>query len=284
MRFHRYRTAVATAALCLALLPTRAGADVIALDNGQRLEGELRDLGNGKVRIELASGSLTLPKSRVTEVVSAATAAEIVRTARARLAPNDVDGHLELAAWAEVEREHTLARSLYRQVLEIDPDQPDARRALGFLRYKDAWLTEQEIRLARGDVFFRGEWMTPGRRESILNRERQEREAVRAEIREDRQRDEERRAKLDELAAAAEARYRAGHLGFAASFGSFSLTRPVFGGSFLSLAPFRVGQIQVPVHQRFGYTYFRPPLAGTIPAVVSPRSPATGFASFGVRR
>lgn len=172
------------------LLAPLAGADRIWLTNGNYLDGESRDLGNGEIEIRSSIGALTVPKSRVARIESFQSYEEIVAETLSRLAPDDVTGRYELAQWLREEGAETLARRLLEQVIALDPDHAEARRALGYQLYDGRWLTPEELHALRGEVLFRGEWMTPEERAQVLALEAlrsrsaaQDRAAVQAQAR-----------------------------------------------------------------------------------------------------
>ncbi len=90
---------------------------------------------------------------------------------RAKLAPDDADGHVELAKWAEeagLEKEST---EILKEVLRLAPDHAAARELLGFVRKDGKWIQASEAERAarakeaaearkKGLVAFEGSWVT----------------------------------------------------------------------------------------------------------------------------
>ncbi|GCC10061.1 hypothetical protein IPdc08_00081 [archaeon] len=88
-----------------------------------------------------------------------------------------------------------LKTHIYRTIIEMDPDYEGARKALGYKRYKDKWMTSEEIRgvkeakyaasmRAKGLVKFEGKWMMPDEKRNIeeeRERQREKRERYEAE-------------------------------------------------------------------------------------------------------
>ncbi len=62
--------------------------------------------------------------------------------------PETVDGQLALAEWCAKSKLEDRARAHLTAVLEIDPENPQARQLLGYRRVDGAWLSEEEIREA----------------------------------------------------------------------------------------------------------------------------------------
>ncbi|NUQ65429.1 MAG: hypothetical protein HUU20_23420, partial [Pirellulales bacterium] len=60
--------------------------------------------------------------------------------------PDSVEGHLALARWCAQRSLEDQARAHRTRILEMDPDNAEARGALGHRRVGKAWLTPEEIR------------------------------------------------------------------------------------------------------------------------------------------
>lgn len=243
-------------------------ADIILLTNGKTLEGTLEELGNGKVRVRLAYGSLSFSQDQIATVHPARTFEEIVDETLADLDPGDAEGRYRLARQAHAEQSHTLYRRLLEEVVAIHPNHEPARRELGYFPHEGDWVTEEQLHALRGEVSFRGEWMTPQARDRILVAEAEARQSARdrsqarAEARQDQRQAELAARREAEAQAAAQAALRpvtyGGFLQPGCNFGfgtgtSFGGTS--FGGAWGSLAagpafqplqPFQPGQIQVP--------------------------------------
>ncbi len=245
-------TVIATLSLlALALSSSPVAGDVIFLRNGQQLEGEVLPLANGKVRVRLASGSLTLAEHQIAEVRDARTPQEIASDTLEAL---DADGSaeadrvVELAHWAEEQQAFTLARRLYREALRRDPDQRVARRALGFQHHEGQWLTEEEFRTARNEVSFRGRWVSTATREEVLKAE-----AI-AATRSQEPRERGGRGLAPEPSSRAEEDRWVSAFEPVAVVHPYAYARSGYGyGYGQPLAPFRVGQIQIalPGHSLF---------------------------------
>lgn len=110
-----------------------AHADEVQLSSGASIEGKAKREGETVV-IRVESGEIRVPADTVKQIRKAESSEEIVARRRASLAPHDVRGRIELAAFC---REHELRateRALLQEVLDIDPNQPQARRSLGYER------------------------------------------------------------------------------------------------------------------------------------------------------
>jgi hypothetical protein len=71
----------------------------------------------------------------------------------------DAKAQLELGDWCKGKGLAAEGRRHWKKAIEIDPDQADARARLGYIRYEDRWLTNDEYYKARGFVKVGGEWI-----------------------------------------------------------------------------------------------------------------------------
>jgi hypothetical protein len=148
--------------LLLAFIGPAAG-DVFLLRSGGRIEGDLvnsDDKPRASYVINLASGGqITLAASLVDSVQPVRPElAEYEKTRRH--APDTVAGQLQMAQWC---KEHDLPaqrKTHLERVLQLDPDQADARKILGYRRYKSEWMTLDEEMTAKGYVKVGDRWLT----------------------------------------------------------------------------------------------------------------------------
>ncbi|HVR29351.1 MAG TPA: hypothetical protein VMS86_07420 [Thermoanaerobaculia bacterium] len=162
------------AAFALSTAPT--AADVVHLKNGQKLEGEAVE-ANGEVAIRSAMGELRLPADLVVRIERGMSPGQAATRRLEALRPNDTEGRLELAMDLQSKGETTLARRIYAEVLELDPDHPIARRSLGYVRCDGDWTSEQECHRRGGEVLYQGQWISADQRTMLETLELQRRQA-----------------------------------------------------------------------------------------------------------
>ncbi len=156
-------------------------ADVVYLKHGAaKLEGRVVQRTESSVEIDIGAGSLTLPMSSVDRIEEGRSPLDDYDERVASLNDNDRDGWLELARWASRAGLGTQSVRAYRQVLAIDPENPEANRALGRVQFEGRWMTEDDAYRARGYVSFEGRWVTPAEQESILRAREADRDAAMA--------------------------------------------------------------------------------------------------------
>ena len=152
----------------LALSPSLAHADSVFLKSGGEIKGEVVEQRADAVVLEVGPGRITVPMKNVARIVSSTTDLGLYHARAAALAPQDVQGWLRLAAWAQKHDLATQARDAYEHVLALDPTNADAHLALGNVRLGDRWVSGAEANRARALVEFEGRWTTPEDRELAL--------------------------------------------------------------------------------------------------------------------
>lgn len=159
-----------------------ARADIFLLRSGGHVEGDLVNVDqNPRTSYVIAlagGGQITLEASVV----------EKVQTVRPELAEYDkvrrqaadtVQGQMQMADWC---RDHGLKaqrQTHLDRVLQLDPDQPEVRRLLGYRKVKDKWMTHDEEMADKGYVKVHdshtGEirWKTPQEADNDANAQKQ---------------------------------------------------------------------------------------------------------------
>jgi len=132
-----------------------AVGEVFLLRSGGRIEGDLINADENprtSYVISLPSGGqLTLDAAVVEKVQPVRPELAEYEKVR-RQHPNTVQGQMEMADWC---RDHRLAaqrKTHLERVLQLDPDQPEARRLLGYRKINDQWMTLEEEMAAQGKV------------------------------------------------------------------------------------------------------------------------------------
>jgi tetratricopeptide (TPR) repeat protein len=138
--------------------PLAASADEVKLANGGTVQGRVRHEGD-QVIVELDSGELRLSGRDVLEVKLERSALHECEERHARLGQYDVTGRAELARFCAAQGLPQKARALWKEVLRFDPDNAEARRALGFVRDGERWITLDEQARKEGKVRYQGQWV-----------------------------------------------------------------------------------------------------------------------------
>jgi hypothetical protein len=162
------RSVLIAALAAMALLASLRGAraETFVLRNGGRLEGELVNPDERPRKtyvIKLSSGGqVTFQVGQVEKVVS--TRPEMAEYEKIRSDyPDTVEGQWNLAEWCKEHRLDSLRKTHLRRVLELDPENTQARRLLGYNKHNDGkWYTEEEWMIKQGYVRSpSGQWKLP---------------------------------------------------------------------------------------------------------------------------
>jgi tetratricopeptide (TPR) repeat protein len=204
--------------LCLVLLAvftvTGTVADEIHLSDGRVIEGEIISAAEAEIiDIRVTSGGLVavqhVPRAKVARVVyrvsarqGAVEALQRQIDALAQRSDASAGDWWVLARRLQDRGETASARELAQRVVALDRHHPEARRLLGMALYRGVWMRPNEAATARGEVFFRGAWMSWTQQEQVLADEARRREELALARKE---RDEQREQRRLARAAAAEA-------------------------------------------------------------------------------
>ncbi len=236
----------------LLLGASTAGADVLHLKRGGRLEGILVGETAATITIDVGMGLVSVPRSTVQGIERKEGVLSEYRTRLGSIPPGDVTSYADLARFAGDRGLNTEARLLWARVVSLDPGNVEAHLALGHVLVGGTYMDEDEAYRARGYIYFDRRWMTPAEQASLL-RERERRasdERASGQARRE-ARDAEDRARRAEVEAA---RTRAAS--------TASDPYPVWGYG---------GQVLVPSPHFGGYAGCSSGFCSSVPRIWSPR-------------
>lgn len=147
-------------AYLLLLAPGLLFADEVHLQGGAVFSGRIVEQTEAMVTVEIGDGVVGVPMSRVESIVKGRSPLDEYDERATRLKAEDADGWRSLGRWASQQGLSAQSRQAYQKVLDIAPDDPEARGALGFVLLDGRWMTEEDSFRARGYVKVHGEWMT----------------------------------------------------------------------------------------------------------------------------
>ena len=162
------------------LVPGALFADEVYLKDAGSISGRVVEQNETTVKVDIGDGFIAVPASRVERIEKGRSALDEYADRAAKLGPQDVEGWKNLARWAMKQGYPGQAREAANKVLAIAPNDPDARKALGFVSLDGKWVTLEEGYKAKGYVKFDGEWMTPAEAQAgqaALAAERAQRDA-----------------------------------------------------------------------------------------------------------
>lgn len=190
--------------LLFLLFPLPAGlfADEVFLKGAGSLSGRVVEQTGTMVTVDLGGGTVGVSMSHVDHITKGPTDLDEYDRRVGRLGPQDLDGWRELARWASQHRMEGQASRAYGMVLALEPDDREARGALGFALLDGRWVTQEVAYRTRGFVRYEGEWMLPD--EARIRQE----DAAAGQAARDAERSA-RKAELDQLKAEVQAAYAA---------------------------------------------------------------------------
>jgi len=144
--------------VALAWLAT-AAADVVTTKDGLVLEGAVATAPDGAVTVKTSGGGVRLAATDVVSVVAGEGPRAAADRVRRALSKSDATGHFRLALSLDAQGLPELAREEYVAVLNAEPDHPAARRALGYEKAGDRWVSVAEARRRSGLVLYGGKWL-----------------------------------------------------------------------------------------------------------------------------
>ncbi|MBI2901331.1 MAG: hypothetical protein HYY17_14195 [Planctomycetes bacterium] len=160
-----------TAILLVLTLSGAASADEVTLHSGARLSGIIRKNDGKRIELEVGIGTVGLDRKDVLSFSEGRTPLheyyERWETVKGSAKAED---YLDLAKFARANRLSKFLKGLMEAVLNLDGDNEEARRVLGFEKVEGKWMTRPEANRAKGLVEFEGRWMTSAEKELVLSK------------------------------------------------------------------------------------------------------------------
>ncbi|MDZ4659861.1 MAG: HEAT repeat domain-containing protein [Bythopirellula sp.] len=157
MRLVRYH--IVLSVILITYVPARA--DIFHLTEGGQLVGQLAERGpNDEYIIHTQlGGTVTLAKDQVQEIVRQSEHQQDYES-RSRSLPDTVAAHRSLATWCKEQQLAEHAEHHLRRIIELDPDDEQARTSLGYQQHQGQWLTRDDVMAQRGMRFYDGTYRT----------------------------------------------------------------------------------------------------------------------------
>lgn len=148
----------------LSLCGAPLSADTFLLVRGGKLEGELLnpdETPRVAYAIKTATGiEVTLAADLVKQFIPGTAEQKRYRELLARM-PATAEGNWKMSQWCSQNKLSDLASFHAQQVLQIEPNHEEARRALGFRHIEGRWVQPDDLMRERGFVRHEGKWRLP---------------------------------------------------------------------------------------------------------------------------
>ena len=164
------RCRVAGGLLALLLVAGLAPGDIIHLKAG-KVEGIIVKKTDTELVVETTAGKVTLNPADVVKIERKSSPLELYREMAREVKPNDADGHFKLGLWCLDSRLYREANEEFRKAIALEPDHEGARERLGYVRKDGKWMTRPEAKRADGFVKHGDRWITEEQRDKLERRE-----------------------------------------------------------------------------------------------------------------
>ena len=144
---------------------------LITMADGSQRQGRLLAKVEERLKLEVRMGDLRaatwIPRAEIKSISIGESPQDLYEERLAKVAEGDASGHYELGQWCLRQTPALRANAVreFRTALAIDPEHPQASRALelqGYVKHEGEWLTKNQSMLAKGFVRERGRWVKPG--------------------------------------------------------------------------------------------------------------------------
>ena len=149
----------------LCLVTSRIGASVqaeqtVLLRDGGSLTAESLDQSGDAIVVNSAAGVVWTFQADAVAPPPLRAAALVEYENLAPQVEDSPAGHWQMAEWCRDMRLRSRRESHLRRVVELEPDHADARKALGYSRVGDQWMTREERMAAEGYIYYEGKYRT----------------------------------------------------------------------------------------------------------------------------
>lgn len=143
-------------------LPTDAKADRITLKSGRVIEGQVIEQSAEKIVVKTDRGIVaSFDLSLVVKIEAQETPRQLYEKELAAAGANpSAEQHRRFAKYCDAQSFRAEAETHWRAVLAASSDDAEARKALGYVRHKDRWLSREEYMSELGLVRFDGQWVS----------------------------------------------------------------------------------------------------------------------------
>jgi tetratricopeptide (TPR) repeat protein len=163
----------ALAATAVFLFSMILRADEVILKDGTVLEGAIVKETPERVTIKTGGSVVLVEMDNVLEIRKSLSPDEKYAKKAAAL-DNTAESQYELGAWCREKKMPDRARKHFEEAVRLDPENRDARRALGFEKVGGKWLNGETLLVAKGYVKLEGKWLKKTAIEEILAARKQE--------------------------------------------------------------------------------------------------------------
>jgi tetratricopeptide (TPR) repeat protein len=109
-------------------------------------------------------------------LIEAKSIEEIYQEKLSTIKEDDAEGYYKLGLWCKQNKLFDKAQSQFEKVITLNPEHEKARKELGYIKYNDTWVTNEEkeylINKKKGLVKYGDKWVSPDVMESLREKDR----------------------------------------------------------------------------------------------------------------
>ncbi len=153
-------------------IPAGASADLIRLKYGGEVRGKIvaeKSIYPNRLSVKTVSGATVSVSKDEIEFITRRSIIYEEYEIQARLTANDVASLWALSQWCQKNRLKVQQKKHLAQIIELDPQNEQAHRALGHIKRNGTWTTQEEYMLSRGYVRYKRKYVTPEEKELLEN-------------------------------------------------------------------------------------------------------------------
>ncbi|QDU76705.1 hypothetical protein Pan97_37600 [Bremerella volcania] len=140
-----------------------AQAEIFHLTSGGTIEGTLLnpdESPRSTYQVQTDSGTLILGRTTVREVVAFSAQLKQYEQFLPRM-PDTIEGQFQMAKWCDQNNLPEKRDYHYNEILKREPDNLEARKALGYERFQNKWIIRDDWMRKQGYVRDGGRWRFP---------------------------------------------------------------------------------------------------------------------------
>ncbi|MFH1421899.1 MAG: hypothetical protein ABIH42_04200 [Planctomycetota bacterium] len=146
--------------LLLLLLNTAIiSGDVIFLNTGGKVIGKVIEKNEYEITVRTPVGITIVKQEDIDYIEEGDNLKKVYEDRLKQIKDNDAEAHYNLGVWLRNVGMPEDAKTEFQKVIAIDTDHEFARCELGYTKYGDKWLSEEEYQQANGYVKYDGKWV-----------------------------------------------------------------------------------------------------------------------------
>ncbi|MCZ6688050.1 MAG: CAP domain-containing protein [Planctomycetota bacterium] len=131
---------------CILALAPPLRADLLILKDGSEVTGTVTESNDESIVILTPNGARTISRDAIQEILREDDLRRVYRKKLTDTRLSDPEAQFDLAEWLQAVGLRDEASARWSAVLSLDPDHAGARARLGYVRKKDQWVLEGEVR------------------------------------------------------------------------------------------------------------------------------------------